>query len=117
MTELLRCSFCKKPQNDVRKLIAGPSVNICDECVTVCDDIIADDGRFTRPAGQVGPESMPPRPAPTPAGGLAIACSLCRMPVPPEDSLAIPQRGALCPGCVGEIAIAIARRGEQPSDS
>src|SRR3989442_850411 len=45
-TEVLRCSFCNKDQNDVRKLIAGPTVFICDECVEVCNDIIADDNRF-----------------------------------------------------------------------
>ena len=45
-TEILRCSFCNKDQNDVRKLIAGPTVFICDECVEVCNDIIADDSRF-----------------------------------------------------------------------
>ena len=44
--ETLRCSFCNKNQNDVRKLIAGPTVFICDECVDVCNDIIADDSRF-----------------------------------------------------------------------
>jgi ATP-dependent Clp protease ATP-binding subunit ClpX len=43
--ETLRCSFCNKDQNDVRKLIAGPTVFICDECVDVCNDIIADDRR------------------------------------------------------------------------
>ena len=41
--ESLRCSFCNKSQNDVRKLIAGPTVFICDECVRVCNDIIDDD--------------------------------------------------------------------------
>ena len=44
-TDILRCSFCNKNQNDVRKLIAGPTVFICDECVDVCIDIIADDKR------------------------------------------------------------------------
>jgi len=47
-TEVLRCSFCNKDQNDVRKLIAGPTVFICDECVEVCNDIIADDNRAER---------------------------------------------------------------------
>ena len=46
--EILRCSFCNKDQNDVRKLIAGPTVFICDECVEVCNDIIADDNRESR---------------------------------------------------------------------
>ena len=50
--EILRCSFCNKDQNDVRKLIAGPTVFICDECVEVCNDIIADDNRFEHRGGQ-----------------------------------------------------------------
>ena len=49
--ETLRCSFCNKDQNDVRKLIAGPTVFICDECVDVCNDIIADDTRVDRKGG------------------------------------------------------------------
>ena len=49
--ETLRCSFCNKDQNDVRKLIAGPTVFICDECVDVCNDIIADDSRFESKGG------------------------------------------------------------------
>ena len=50
--ETLRCSFCNKDQNDVRKLIAGPTVFICDECVEVCNDIIADDNRFENRGGR-----------------------------------------------------------------
>ena len=50
--EILRWSFCNKDQNDVRKLIAGPTVFICDECVQVCNDIIADDNRFEHRGGQ-----------------------------------------------------------------
>jgi ATP-dependent Clp protease ATP-binding subunit ClpX len=49
--EVLRCSFCNKDQNDVRKLIAGPTVFICDECVDVCNDIIADDNRSESKTG------------------------------------------------------------------
>jgi len=40
---LLYCSFCGKSQNEVRKLIAGPSVFICDECVELCNDIIREE--------------------------------------------------------------------------
>jgi ATP-dependent Clp protease ATP-binding subunit ClpX len=39
----LRCSFCGKSQNEVKKLIAGPTVFICDECVELCNDIIAEE--------------------------------------------------------------------------
>ncbi|MGH8282388.1 MAG: ClpX C4-type zinc finger protein, partial [Gammaproteobacteria bacterium] len=38
--KLLYCSFCGKSQHEVRKLIAGPSVYVCDECVELCNDII-----------------------------------------------------------------------------
>ncbi len=41
--KLLYCSFCGKSQQEVRKLIAGPSVFICDECVDLCNDIIRED--------------------------------------------------------------------------
>jgi ATP-dependent Clp protease ATP-binding subunit ClpX len=41
--KLLRCSFCNKSQHEVRKLIAGPSVFICDECVDLCNDIIREE--------------------------------------------------------------------------
>jgi ATP-dependent Clp protease ATP-binding subunit ClpX len=39
----LRCSFCSKSQSEVRKLIAGPNVYICDECIEICTDIIAEE--------------------------------------------------------------------------
>ena len=47
-SEALYCSFCNKDQNDVRKLIAGPTVFICDECIEVCNDIIADESPFDK---------------------------------------------------------------------
>ena len=43
--ELLTCSFCGKSQNDVRKLIAGPGVYVCNECIDICNEIINDDER------------------------------------------------------------------------
>ncbi len=41
--KLLYCSFCGKSQHEVKKLIAGPSVFICDECIDLCNDIISDE--------------------------------------------------------------------------
>lgn len=41
--ELLNCSFCGKSQNDVKKLIAGPGVYVCNECIDICNEIINDD--------------------------------------------------------------------------
>jgi ATP-dependent Clp protease ATP-binding subunit ClpX len=52
--EILSCSFCGKSQNEVRKLIAGPNVYVCNECIDICNEIITDDEQVetttTRPA-------------------------------------------------------------------
>ena len=41
--DLVKCSFCGKSQKQVKKLIAGPGVYICDECIELCNDIIAEE--------------------------------------------------------------------------
>ena len=56
----LTCSFCGKSQKEVKKLIAGPTVYICDECIGLCNDIIADEA--DRDGGKDG-ELKVPRPA------------------------------------------------------
>ncbi len=48
----LCCSFCGKNQREVKKLIAGPTVYICDECIELCNDIIAEEGQKEGPARQ-----------------------------------------------------------------
>ncbi len=45
--KLLYCSFCGKSQHEVRKLIAGPSVFVCDECIALCNDIIREETQST----------------------------------------------------------------------
>ena len=45
--EKLHCSFCGKSQHEVKKLIAGPTVFICDECVDLCTDIIKEESKTT----------------------------------------------------------------------
>src|SRR5437867_4375501 len=45
----LVCSFCGKSQDEVRKLIAGPTVYICNECIDLCNDIIRDEADFDQP--------------------------------------------------------------------
>jgi len=52
MSDPLYCSFCGKSQHEVRKLIAGPTVFICDECVEACRDIVAEPPKVRR----TGPE-------------------------------------------------------------
>lgn len=44
--ENLTCSFCGKTQEEVKKLIAGPAVYICDECIELCNDIVAEEARM-----------------------------------------------------------------------
>ena len=60
----LRCSFCGKTQLDVRKLIAGPNVHICDECVELCNDIIFEEwqseAREHAPEAQAGDDLNEP---------------------------------------------------------
>ena len=48
--KLLYCSFCNKSQHEVKKLIAGPSVFICDECIDLCNDIVREDETAGPPA-------------------------------------------------------------------
>ncbi|MDH5470420.1 MAG: ATP-dependent Clp protease ATP-binding subunit ClpX, partial [Gammaproteobacteria bacterium] len=50
--KLLYCSFCGKSQHEVRKLIAGPSVFVCDECVELCNDIIREEMQEKTAAGE-----------------------------------------------------------------
>ena len=47
--KLLYCSFCGKSQHEVRKLIAGPSVFVCDECIELCNDIIREESNSAMP--------------------------------------------------------------------
>lgn len=57
--KLLYCSFCGKSQHEVRKLIAGPSVYICDECVELCNDIIREEVKEISPNSKPAKESLP----------------------------------------------------------
>ncbi|HZF83128.1 MAG TPA: ClpX C4-type zinc finger protein, partial [Burkholderiaceae bacterium] len=56
----LYCSFCGKSQHEVKKLIAGPSVFICDECIDLCNEIIRDE----LPAGEESREGRGDLPTP-----------------------------------------------------
>jgi hypothetical protein len=113
---VLRCSFCNKTQEQVRQLIAGPSVLICGECVQVCNEIIADDARFhhvrddASGAREVKEGREPQQLPEVPISGPAVRCALCRLPTPVADGVLIPNRGVLCPGCIGEIEATLAER-------
>ena len=57
--KLLYCSFCGKSQHEVRKLIAGPSVFICDECVELCNDIIREEIQQAQGQKTAGGSDLP----------------------------------------------------------
>lgn len=65
--KVFHCSFCGKSQHEVRKLIAGPSVYVCDECVSLCNDIINEESRNgkDKTATPTTPSEVVPR-LPTP---------------------------------------------------
>lgn len=92
------CSFCGKEQREVRKLIAGPSVHICDACVTLCSGIVA--GEFTGDFG-ANTESNAP-------GDSAVGESLCGICMEPRDSdelIFLPHAAYLCATCLDSIQI------------
>jgi ATP-dependent Clp protease ATP-binding subunit ClpX len=55
----LYCSFCGKSQHEVKKLIAGPSVFICDECIELCNDIIRDEAPAVEAPGKTSRDDLP----------------------------------------------------------
>jgi ATP-dependent Clp protease ATP-binding subunit ClpX len=57
--KVLYCSFCGKSQHEVKKLIAGPSVFICDECIELCNDIIRDEVPTESPAAKMAKSDLP----------------------------------------------------------
>jgi len=59
--KLLYCSFCGKSQHDVRKLIAGPSVFVCDECVELCNEIIREETEDKDTPADAGPQYPTPQ--------------------------------------------------------
>ena len=118
---VLRCSFCNKGQQDVKKLIAGAkSVFICSECVEVCNDIIADDRRFTKQTtGHVLPEGDEPEglwPDPETADTVmpwpeTIPCALCQASIQLDEGVLVPGCGTLCTDCVEAVAAARSKSG------
>lgn len=87
--EQLSCSFCGKTAEDVTQLFAGPSSNICDECVEILGDALTD---IRLNSGEPGEQSK--------ALGLPSRCALCRRSVPATNLVAIAGRGTLCSPCI-----------------
>jgi hypothetical protein len=105
--EELRCSFCGNAEFEIRKLIAGPKVYICDECVRICLLIVEDD----RSAAEMREQDTPS------VGSLPVSCSLCGMLTAPDSVLLVENKGVLCSLCVRDVQSAIAERDEQHPQS
>ena len=81
-----RCSFCNQPRNSPGDFVWGPEVKICEDCIDICIDIVA--------------EKRMPSITPTDA---RVHCVLCRLEWPQEKAVAIPKKGWLCRECFGEV--------------
>jgi len=100
----LNCCFCGKNQDQVRKLIAGPSVFICDECVDLCNEILEKESERETSAGE------PPRQGTM--FNLEASCALCHLRKPSEELSAVPDRGFICTICL-EAVRAAAESGQE----
>src|SRR5437773_150835 len=93
-TREYRCSFCNTPQSAVRQLIAGSSAFICDECVAVCKDIVAQAG-------------ITPSERAHATGSISI-CLVCKRGKAGPDCILVPTRGPVCLECVDIVKAAAA---------
>ena len=94
-----RCSFCNKSARDVERLISGPHVFICSECVAICQDIlkqnrILDSGKT--------PEEVE-RDRQLAESGAAVLCGLCDVLTDLGAMVQVPARGWVCKKCVAAI--------------
>jgi hypothetical protein len=100
---MLVCSFCGKDQDHVRKLIAGPTVFICDECVDLCNDILeaetepfsADAARDSAESTAVGPNLFTPR----------VVTRYVDEAVRPSSAAAVDTIYWICEGCGWKLGL------------
>jgi hypothetical protein len=90
------CSFCGKVQKEVCKLIAGPSVHICDECVKLCSGIIAEE---VEAASSAGPRDT----AASDAAKEDRLCGICMEPRETDELIFLPHAAYMCAGCLEDI--------------
>jgi len=124
------CSFCGKSQDEVRKIIAGPAVYICDECINLCNDVMEVEAGTAAGSQRDDPKYSPePTPAtkstiwslkrwvrsrrdpmpPMPDAGQdakeiqSKVCGLCGEPAPLADVFLVRDRWLMCPTCIEDV--------------
>jgi ClpX C4-type zinc finger protein len=97
----LSCSFCGKAEDEVRKLIAGHSMHICDECVGSCNEIL------TRENLDQADDAAKPSAATT-----EQLCGICMEPRDSDELIFLPHAAYMCAGCLEEIQQVRDKRGE-----
>jgi hypothetical protein len=86
------CSFCGKGQNEVRKLIAGPSVHICDQCVSLCHEIVSE---------ELDPDTQATK-AKSKEDRL---CGICMEPRETDELIFLPHAAYMCAGCLEQLQL------------
>ena len=114
-TANMECGFCGKSVREVRKLIAGPTVYICDECVKLCNDILAEEAERSEPAPE-GSSRPTEQGKPQESGRRLLCCSFCGKSQREVRKLIASELGScICDECIGLcndiIAEEIAREG------
>lgn len=92
------CSFCGKSQNEVRKIIAGPSVYICDECVDLCDQILIKENLKEKDQAAASTEER--------------LCGICMEERESDELVFLPHAAYMCAGCL-EAVQSVRDRGDQ----
>ena len=111
--EIKRCSFCSKTEHEVRKLIAGRTVYICEECIELCNDILAEEFREEPKIETKVPAHTEPAPSVLLPSVPLQGCLLCRLPKEAEEMTYIPDRGAICSVCLDTIQAVVDESNER----
>jgi len=91
------CSFCGKKQSEARKLIAGPSVHICDECVDLCKNIVLQEAEADQAETKSGENRL---------------CGICMEARESDELIFLPHAAYMCAGCLEDLQIVRDRHGE-----
>lgn len=100
------CSFCGKGANEVRKLIAGLAVHICDECIKLCSGIVAEESEAAKDPGarkkKSGSESKQDR-----------LCGICMEARETDELIFLPHAAYMCAGCLEDLQAVRDRQDEK----